>query len=258
MRPGARSGEELIMCLLALLYRVTDAPLVVGANREEYYQRGGAPPRRLAGVNAVGGVDPVQGGTWLGVNRHGLLVAITNRQKSKLPEAPRSRGLLTRDLLALSSATSAAEHAARQLEQNLYAGCNFLCADARDAVVVHAGDWLRVRPLPPGAHVLSNRDVNDPTDARALYARDWLERQQLTTAAESLAALRRLCASHDPPEAPLCFHLEQRGTVSSSLLALHDDLCQSIYLHAQGAPDRTPYSDVSDLLKDLSLPIQGG
>ena len=55
------------MCLLALFYRVMeDAPIVVGANREEAYARGGEPPRALEGAcRAVAGLDPHAGGTWL-------------------------------------------------------------------------------------------------------------------------------------------------------------------------------------------------
>jgi uncharacterized protein with NRDE domain len=246
------------MCLLALLYRVAaDAPVVVGANREEYYQRGGDPPRRLAGVAAVGGVDPAHGGTWLGVNADGLLVAVTNRRKSHLPTNPRSRGLLARDLLGLNSAGAAAREALSQLETGEYAGCNLLCADASEAVVIHAGDWLRARPLPPGVHVLSNRDVNDPSDARVLYALDWLGGQRLSPASAAVEALRRLCCFTQPPQTPLCFHLDQRGTVSSSVLALHRELGQSLYLHAQGAPDQTPYHDLSHLLSELASPRTG-
>ena len=247
------------MCLLALLSHVTDdAPLVVAANREEYYHSGGDPPRLLDGAPAVGGVDPTHGGTWLGVNRHGVLVAVTNRRKSAIPPSPRSRGLLARDALTLPSAAEAAAHVVRELDKGPYAGCNFLSADARDAIVIHAGDWLRVRPLPPGIHVLSNRDVNDPTDARVVHAMDWLGRQRLAFTAEALQALGRLCASPAPAAAPMCFHLDQRGTVSSSLLALRRDLDKSVYLHAQGPPDRTPYENVSDLLARLkSLPAGG-
>jgi uncharacterized protein with NRDE domain len=239
------------MCLLAVLWRTTaGAPLVVAANREEDYARGGEPPRRLGG-GVVAGVDPAQGGTWLGVNRHGVLVAVTNRRKSVLPPAPRSRGLLARDLLALPSAAEAVTEAVRQLERGAYAGCNFLCADGRDALVVHAGDWLRVRPLPPGVHVLSNADVNDPSDPRVRYALGWLAGRPLSAAEEALPALETLCASHEPTGHPVCFRGETRGTVSGSLLALRPDLSGSTYLHAQGPPDRTPYVDVSGLLRGL-------
>src|SRR5262245_5756149 len=156
------------MCLLALFYRVADdAPLIVGANREEAYARGGLPPQLLDGpTRAVAGLDPVAGGTWLGVNEQGVVVAVTNRPKSQLPDQPRSRGLLARELLACSSAAAAVDQAARELDSGRYAGCNFLCADLDRAVVLHGGDWLRIRPLPPGLHVLGNGDVNDATERR--------------------------------------------------------------------------------------------
>ena len=41
----------------------------------------------------------------------------------------------------------AADRAGRELGENAYAGCNLLCADNDRAVILHAGDWLRVRPL---------------------------------------------------------------------------------------------------------------
>jgi uncharacterized protein with NRDE domain len=241
------------MCLLVLMWRtVPGAPVVVGANREEEYARGGEPPRRLDGVPAVGGVDPRHGGTWLGVNAQGLLVAVTNRRKSEVPARPRSRGLLARDLLDCPSASKAAAWAARELEAGRYAGCNFLCADARDAIVLHGGDWLRVRPLPPGIHVLANSDVNDPADPRVAHALAWLGERPLRTKEQAVAALKELCASREPADAPICFRDEARGTVSSSVLALPVPLESGIYLHSQGSPDATPYRDVSHLLRQLA------
>ena len=56
------------MCLLAIFYRmVDDAPLVVGANREESCARPALPPQILDGpARAVAGVDVLAGGTWFG------------------------------------------------------------------------------------------------------------------------------------------------------------------------------------------------
>jgi uncharacterized protein with NRDE domain len=238
------------MCLLAILYRVVeDAAVVVGANREEYFARGGDPPRRLDDpAGAVAGVDPLAGGTWLGVNRHGVLIAVTNRRKSKIPATPRSRGLLARALLGCTRAEEAGHRAARELAQERYAGCNLLCADAQYAVVIHSGDWLRIRPLPPGIHVLSNRDVNDPTDWRVQYAVAWLGQGIYRSSGDCVKALRELCVSHDPPGAPICFTTAEGGCVSSSIVALRSPLGESIYLHAQGPPDVTAYEDCSGLL----------
>ena len=89
------------MCLLAIFYRMfDDAPVILAANREEEYARGGTPlDLRPGPMPFVAGLDPVAGGTWLGINAARLVVAVTNRPKNRIPPAPRSRGLLVKDLL---------------------------------------------------------------------------------------------------------------------------------------------------------------
>jgi uncharacterized protein with NRDE domain len=243
------------MCLIALLVRaVDDAPLVVGANREEFYARGGEPPRLLDGpVRAVAGLDPVAGGTWLGLNAHGVLVAVTNRAKSHPPDRPRSRGLLARDLLTCESATAAVERATRALDGSDYAGCNVVCADAESAAVIHAGDWLRVRLLPPGIHVLANRDVNDASDGRVQFALDWLSRRPYRCVQQAVTALEELCARGEGDGPAMCLRATNRGTVSSSIVAVRSPLASGVYLHSQGPPDVTPYADYSHLLRELTV-----
>ncbi|HVS34012.1 MAG TPA: NRDE family protein [Gemmataceae bacterium] len=244
------------MCLLALFYRVVkDAAVVVGANREEAYRRGGSPPQlHAASVRWVGGVDPTAGGTWLGVNEHSMLAAVTNRRKDVKPARPRSRGLLVRDLLGCPSASAAVDVAVRELAANRYDGCNIVCADARDAVVVHGSDWLRVRPLPPGLHVLTNGDVNDERDARRTFAAHLLgqEGYRYRSSADCMAVLKELCSRHEPGEPPICLHGDDRGTTSSTIVALRSSLDDSVYLHAQGPPDATPYEDYSELLREMN------
>ena len=104
------------MCLIAIYYRmVPDAAVVLGAQRDEYFDRAAHAPQILAGEPRVlCGIDQRSGGTWLGVNQHGLVVAVTNRSKPSPPAAPRSRGALCRELLALPSADEAAAHAAEE------------------------------------------------------------------------------------------------------------------------------------------------
>ena len=47
---GMANAEGDAMCLIALFYRVLEnAPVILGANREEAYARGGEPPRILPG-----------------------------------------------------------------------------------------------------------------------------------------------------------------------------------------------------------------
>lgn len=240
------------MCLLALLYRVVnDVPVVAGANREESYARGGEPPQVLPGPRrAVAGLDPQARGTWFGVNQGGLLVAVTNRPRLQVPDRPRSRGLLARDLLGCPDAKAACERAADELRRNRYAGCNVVCADRDCAYVLHHGDRLAVQALAPGVHVLTARDIDDPGDPRLAYALAWLSRRPYDTAPEAVDALKELCARAGDP--PICLCGDEGGTVSSSIVALREPLGRSTYLHAQGPPDRTPYRDYSHLLGEIS------
>ncbi len=251
------------MCLLALFHRVVDdAFLVVGANREEYYARGGEPPQVLDGpVRSVGGRDPSAGGTWLAVNERGVLVAVTNRRKSQPPARPRSRGLLVREMLGCASAAAATELASRELQQNPYDGCNLVCVDPERAVAIMAGDWFRVRPLPPGVHVLANGDINDASDPRVSHVMTWLAQRSCTRAEDCVEALRQVCRQHEPVDPPICYSGPLRGTVSSSLIVLRAaagtsqvDLARGRFLHAQGPPTTTLYEDYSPLLRQLVRP----
>jgi uncharacterized protein with NRDE domain len=242
------------MCLLALFHRVVeDAPLIVGANREELYERGGEPPQILDGlIPAIGGRDPLAGGTWLAVNARGVLIAVTNRLKSNLPLKPRSRGQLVRDLLGCATAKAASEMASAELSQDRYAGCNIVCADAETATVLHAADWLRVRPLPTGIHVLTNHDVNDASDRRLGHALWWLHQHGYDCVEDCIKALKQLCAQTGNGDPPICIRNEDRGTVSSSIIVLRRPLERSVYWHAQGPPDTTPYVSFSRLLQQIA------
>lgn len=188
----------------------------------------------------------MRGGTWLGVNSHGLIVAVTNREKRQRPHDPPSRGWLVRSLLVHPTAKDAEQQAIEELRTDRYEGCNIVCADRNHAAVLHAGDELRVEPLPPGIHVLANRDVNDPFDARVVQVRDWFAQQELPNIQRTLEKLQRLCASPT-----VCFRLDKRGTVSSSILALPNRASEAVYLHAQGSPSETAYDDYSDLLRSI-------
>jgi len=158
---------------------------------------------------------------------------------------------LTRALLDCRSASEAVTVATRELGSNRYAGCNLLVADRSGAYAILAGDWLRVRPLPPGLHVLTANDVNDASDRRLGHALWWLEQRPCHSAEQCLAALKELCAQSGGIDPPMCLNGAERGTVSSTLVALASTLPQSRYLHAQGPPDKTPYEDYSHLLKNL-------
>ncbi|MCE9533692.1 MAG: NRDE family protein [Planctomycetes bacterium] len=240
------------MCLIAVLHRmIDDVPIIMAANREEAYARGGTTlDLRPGPLPFVAGIDPIAGGTWFGMNSSRVIIAVTNRKKSKIAEQPRSRGLLVTELLACRSAREASQHAAKALATDQYAGCNLLCADSDSLWIIHGGDWLRVRSLAPGFHILTNGDVNDPTDPRCVWALETLYQSVPRTLDESFDALRMIACQGGLP-VPICLHGPERGTVAGTLLALHERPRRGRLFHANGPPDQTAYADRTDLLWEL-------
>ena len=241
------------MCVVVICRQcVAEAPLVVGANREEVYARGGTEPAlRAAAVRFVAGLDPIAGGTWLGVNALGVLVAVTNRSTKQRPPAPRSRGLLVRDLLACPSAVAVVESAVRELATGGCAGCNLICADVNEAFVVEAADAPRLVPLTPGIHIVTTGNVDDGADPRIRFGLDWFARAEARSVEHLLGSLTNYLATRTGP-VPICLHDGARGTVSSTIVALTPRLDECRLFHAQGSPDRTPYVDRSELFAELA------
>ncbi len=132
------------MCLLAVQYRlVPEAPVLVAANREEFYERLSQAPSIQSGKPRVlCGTDTQAGGTWLGINQHGLVVGVCNRRRTTPCFPSRSRGVLCRELLKSESAAHARDVAMEELSSGRYDGVNYICVDAESGWVVHGGDEI--------------------------------------------------------------------------------------------------------------------
>jgi len=244
------------MCLCVLLHRCTEGyPLAVAANREERYDRPTAAPRWLPVVPAVfAGQDLAAGGTWLGVNRSGLLVALTNRRSERTEPRRRSRGLLCLDALACGSARAAAAWLAAHLAAHRYNACNLLCADGSDALAVHYdGTAVDQRPLAPGLHLLADTDVDDRDHPRLRRLRHLLGTLPPPRWRPWRDCLRIAMADHagggaDP--AAVCRHGDAGGTVSSTLVALAPGTpATAEFWYAGGPPCRHGYADLSASLR---------
>jgi len=243
------------MCMMAILYRVAQgAPILVAFNREERFDRATQYPKIQSGSpRVVCGIDLKAGGTWLGVNQYGLMAAVTNRPKTVVPAEPRSRGLLCRELLDVRAAEEAAEYAAKELATGVYAGANYIVADARFAAVVYGGNRVRVMELPPGLHLISDGDVNDFHDQRHEFVRRMLTLHTLDSAVTFLAVASR-AFSRKPDVAGrrgVIISGSEYGTVSSTLLSLPKKIQQSVYQYADGPPCDSSYDDLSALLRQV-------
>jgi uncharacterized protein with NRDE domain len=261
------------MCLLAIHFQVCDAaPLLIAANREEFYDRPSLGPAIQAGPPRVlCGVDARAGGTWLGVNEHGVVAAVTNRPKPHpgaaprlLPAAgvlapagptavaPRSRGLLCRELLNFRRAADAARFAYEQLATGAYDGANFVCLDADYGAVIHAGARLEAVELSPGLHILTAGDVNDASDPRQALARRLFAEQAWAGPREFVEAARHVCSRGPVGDSPgIVVRGDGRGTVSSTILAVARRADESVYHFAAGAPDVSAFQDCSNLARSI-------
>ena len=243
------------MCLMAIQYQlVPEAPVLVAFNREEYYDRKTQAPTIQSGKPRIlGGVDLVAGGTWLGVNQHGMLVAACNRRKYQFPMAPLSRGVLCRELLKCRTAHDAAELAMEELSGGEYDGVNYICVDGQSGHVVHGGDQLEMVELEEGLNIIANRNLNDPRDERVTLARRLLTIQQLDSPVKFLAVASKVFARvPSPPGRPsIILRGEDRGTVSSTLISLGVKPRDAIYQYAPGPPDQYKFEDYSPLLRDI-------
>ncbi|MCH7727159.1 MAG: NRDE family protein [Planctomycetes bacterium] len=243
------------MCLLAIHYQLLpESPILVAANREEFYDRGSSAPSIQSGKPRIlCGIDQQAGGTWLGVNQHGLFVGACNRAKPQPPLAARSRGVLCRELLRSGSARQGVNLAMEELHSGKYEGVNYVIADSESGWVVHGGEEIEVVELEEGLSIVANRDVNDFDDERVAMAHRLLTLQTLDSPVKFLAIASKVFARPpSPPGRPsMVVRGKDRGTVSATLLALGQKPRDAIYQYADGGPDVSRFEDYSPLLRDI-------
>lgn len=239
------------MCTVILGIGIrSDTPLILAANRDEKYTRPSAPPQIWG--DSFAPKDLSGGGTWLGVNKHGVLVAVTNRFGLTPDPARRSRGLLVVDVL---SARSSAEATAKVLEDGAsrHNGCHLIVADFSGAFVIrNDGTSLDRQTLNTGWHVITERSLAAVPPPREVATRQVL--LDLGDRAATFDALSQLLSQHgDPSFDGRCVHIPELGygTKSSTILWLDHDLSKSEGRHAEGSPCTTPYADVTPALREL-------
>lgn len=182
------------MCLI--LFAVAahpDYPLVLAANRDEYYARPARPLQPWPEAPQLfAGKDLEAGGTWLGITRSGRFAAITNvREGAPREPGQRSRGELTHDFLLGSGSADAFSKFAYTQGEN-YAGFNLLLGDlsyGTDDLYYCSNRGASPQRIAPGIYGLSNDRLDTPwpkveTGKRALAE---LLRSELTP--EALLAI---------------------------------------------------------------------
>ena len=148
------------MCLIVVGWRAhPDYPLVVAANRDEFYARPTADAARWPDApDIIGGIDLEAGGTWLGISTTGRFAAVTNVREPGMAKGAHSRGELTRNFLL--SASLPVDYA-QQIDGQRYSGFNLLLGDGDELIYCSNRDG-QPRTLPPGIYGLSNHLLDSP------------------------------------------------------------------------------------------------
>jgi len=267
-----------VCLLIALSGVVPGAPLIVAANRDEFYRRPAVTMTTLrdAGPRVLGGRDELAGGTWLAVSEHGVVAGLTNQPAPGGRDlTKRSRGELPLAFAAYPSAEEAVAEVCATLDPAAYNPCWLLVGD-RDAlfsVGLAGGSRPEVERLPPGAHVLENLPLRAPSpkvdQVTAMVAAGLAAHPDRGPAgtAEALAAVLR---DHRPAAAApqalaepgawvrppaltaACVHAEEYGTRSALIVTVPDAGPPRLRV-ADGPPCQAALADMTALWEGPAL-----
>lgn len=212
------------MCtLIALHHLVPGFPLIVAMNRDEFLDRPSISPSLRSGPpRIVAPRDARAEGTWIGVNEHGLLAAVSNRFVGPPDLDARSRGLLCLESLAKQDATEAAMFVGGAVEEHVYNPFNMLHADRERVVCTSREGTTWAHHGVAGVNVLTNGGLNveDPRESRV---RALLKGRDSGRLESAIAAMRTALADHeDAAGRAICHHGRETGTVSQTIIALAD------------------------------------
>jgi Transport and Golgi organisation 2 len=236
------------MCTLVLLQRPSEL-LAVSGNRNELLSRPASGPMVERGILAPR--DELAHGSWLGLNRHGLFVCVTNRRGAMIDPARKSRGLLVLEALQARSARGLHD-ALLELRGDRHNGFHLVYADLRDAFVSWSDGYaVQHLPLPPGqVHVITERSFGAGEGERERSVADAFARLDL-----EVHAWRPPMTVHarEPLESA-CVHADNigYGTRSSLQLVLRREVAQALW--TDGHPCTNAATDISPLAAQLLAP----
>ena len=268
---GLGSTLHCVCTVVAVCGGHPSYPLIVVANRDEFYSRRSEGPQVLSTApRVIGGRDLESGGSWMGFNEHGLFVALTNQRTWSGP-APqlRSRGRVVAEALK-STDTAQLVGFLERLDGRDYNSFNLLFGKPGELWVAYAraeDAALELERVDEPVVVLTNDRLHSEEFPKATRAAARIEAALATGEPGQLAlaladherpSLSRLptppAGARFPPELvgelqALCIHTPRYGTVSSTTL-LWDEAGQVCsYLFADGAPCTHAPRDFSALLE---------
>ncbi|NRB38176.1 MAG: NRDE family protein [Pseudomonadales bacterium] len=145
------------MCLIFIaIDSHPDYPVIIAANRDEFYQRPTESAHFWPASELLAGKDTQAGGTWLGINRQGQFAAVTNFRETETQTYNSSRGELPCLFLNQRSQANFEQHLQKQSPH--YAGFNCLFGQlgVKPQLSYFSNRQNKLIPLSKGLYGLSN------------------------------------------------------------------------------------------------------
>lgn len=218
------------MCLLIVLHQVFDeAPLIVAANRDEFYSRPAEPMivHQKENPRILGGKDKQAGGTWLAINEGGLFAGLTNHPSPSRNPNKKSRGQLPLALAGSANAERAVSDFCQKFRVQDFNPCRLLVGDRQNLYYIDMtqGAQPKTRKLGPGLHILENCALEE-NSPKTLQVRDLLGEIQRLNPDNAISSLRAILGNHrlsgddQRPTSSACVHHGNYGTRTSVLVQI--------------------------------------
>ena len=149
------------MCILFVaVNQHKDYPLIIAANRDEFFNRGTSESHLWDSVHGIiAGKDLQAGGTWMGINKQGYIASLTNiRDPQKTCADATTRGELVSHYLQTPVNDY---HQTLSANKDNYNGYNLLFGKW-NALAVYNNHLDQIQPLTDGYYGLSNASLNSP------------------------------------------------------------------------------------------------
>lgn len=151
------------MCIITIVYKVSPSkPLVIVANRDEFYERPAKPAHYWQeNSSVIGGRDLEKMGSWLAINKNQRFAAVTNYRDFTLEQlGEKSRGEIVNNFVlgdqdSWSYLQEIKEHGSD------YGPMNVIVYDG--SLMAHYNNVTNVlQEVPSGIHCVSNATLNTP------------------------------------------------------------------------------------------------
>ncbi len=224
------------MCLIVFsLNSHPHYPLILIANRDEFYERPTTPVHKWENTTMYAGKDLKASGTWMGITESGRFAAVTNyRDLKNIKDTAKTRGDLPLDYLLGSDHPKDYLHQIHEHKDD-YNGFNLLTY--RDSKMYHYSNYEgKVNSLDDGVHGLSNALLDTPwpkvTQLKETFetvisgdfnAHDLMELlNDQNTAGDEFLPDTGVSPELEKALSAICIRTERYGTCSSSVLMINN------------------------------------